>query len=63
MLYLKTKVSLSERFLKSVSEADRVYVLDTGSTDDTVEKLRAGGAVVIEQTIDRGVLTTRVTPP
>lgn len=48
----KNESKFVERFLKSVSEADRVYVLDTGSTDDTVEKLRAGGAVVIEQTID-----------
>lgn len=48
----KNESKFVERFLRSVSEADGVYVLDTGSTDDTVEKLRAGGAVVIEQTID-----------
>ena len=29
-----------------VNEADAVYVTDTGSTDDTVEKLRARGAIV-----------------
>ena len=34
------------RFLASCADADGVYVLDTGSTDDTVEKLRAGGAFV-----------------
>lgn len=35
-----------DEWLKCVSEADVVCVTDTGSTDDTVEKLLSGGAVV-----------------
>ena len=35
----------------SASEADDVCVLDTGSTDDTVEKLRAYGACVAQKVI------------
>ena len=31
--------------MDSASEADDVCVLDTGSTDDTVKKLRARGAL------------------
>jgi tetratricopeptide (TPR) repeat protein len=37
-----------ERFLASAGEADLVLVADTGSTDDTVARLRRGGAVVHE---------------
>ena len=37
--------------MDSASEADWVCVLDTGSTDDTVEKLRARGAVVEQKAI------------
>ena len=48
----KNESKFAERFLKSVSEADGVYVLDTGSTDDTVNKLRAAGAFVTEKTIE-----------
>ena len=36
----------AERFMVSVSEADGVYVLDTGSRDGTAEALRALGAHV-----------------
>jgi glycosyltransferase involved in cell wall biosynthesis len=35
-----------ERFMASVSEADQVFVLDTGSTDKTVQALRDLGAIV-----------------
>lgn len=35
-----------DRFMDSVKEADAVYVLDTGSTDSTVEKLQQRGAIV-----------------
>ncbi len=35
-----------------MSEADTVCVLDTGSTDDTVQKLRARGAIVEQKTIE-----------
>ena len=40
------------RWMDSVSEADEVYVLDTGSTDKTVEKLRKRGANVIVKEIN-----------
>ena len=40
-----------ERWMRSMGEADAVYVLDTGSSDNTVEKLRALGAVVAEERI------------
>ena len=31
------------RWMESMSEADAVYVLDTGSEDDTVQLLREAG--------------------
>lgn len=40
-----------ERWMQSMSEADAVVVLDTGSTDDTVEKLRERGATVVQEEI------------
>ena len=42
----KNESQFVERFMDSMSEADDICVLDTGSTDDTVEKLRARGAHV-----------------
>ena len=47
----KNESAFAARWLKSMSEADGVYVLDTGSTDDTVKILRDGGAIVHEQII------------
>ena len=35
-----------DRWMDSMSEADGVYVLDTGSTDDTVSKLQSRCAFV-----------------
>lgn len=35
-----------DRWMDSMKEADEVVVLDTGSTDDTVQRLRARGALV-----------------
>ena len=35
-----------DKWVESMSEADSIVVLDTGSTDDTVEKLRAHGVYV-----------------
>lgn len=40
-----------ERWMDSMSEADQVVVLDTGSTDDTVARLRACGAQVYMEEI------------
>ena len=42
----KNESQFVERFMDSAAEADDVCVLDTGSTDDTVKKLRARGAHV-----------------
>lgn len=36
----KNESDYVDKFMESMIEADAVYVLDTGSTDDTVEKLR-----------------------
>ena len=42
----KNEEKFVDRWMDSVSEADEVYVLDTGSTDATVEKLKDRGAFV-----------------
>lgn len=47
----KNEAQFAERFMASCTKADGVYVLDTGSTDGTPERLRALGATVYEQTI------------
>ena len=47
----KNESQFVERFMDSMSEADDICVLDTGSTDDTVEKLRARGAHVEQKVI------------
>lgn len=46
----KNESQFVDRWMDSMGAADRVVVLDTGSTDDTVEKLQARGAeVTVEQ--------------
>ena len=47
----KNESQFVDRFMDSMSEADYVCVLDTGSTDDTVERLRSRGAIVGETVI------------
>ena len=42
----KNEEQFAERWMRSMAEADRVVVLDTGSTDRTVPILRAMGAEV-----------------
>lgn len=48
----KNEEQFVDRWMDAVSEADEVVVLDTGSTDHTVEKLRDRGAKVYEEKID-----------
>lgn len=47
----KNEEQFADRWMDSMSEADRIVVLDTGSTDNTVERLRARGAEVTVETI------------
>ena len=48
----KNERAFAARWMQSMREADGVYVLDTGSTDDTVAKLTALGAQVTVERID-----------
>lgn len=48
----KNEEKFVDRWMDAVSEADMVVVLDTGSTDSTVEKLRERGAVVYVEKIN-----------
>ena len=47
----KNEEQFVDRWMDAVSEADLVVVLDTGSTDQTAEKLRSRGALVYEVAI------------
>ncbi len=47
----KNEEKFVDRWMDSAGEADLVVVLDTGSTDDTVERLRARGAIVYNEKI------------
>lgn len=48
----KNESKFVESYVKSMSETDGIYVLDTGSTDDTVEKLRKLGVHVKSEKIN-----------
>ncbi len=47
----KNEEQFVERWMNAVSEADMVVVTDTGSSDETVERLRKRGAIVYRETI------------
>ncbi len=47
----KNEAAFVRRWMDSMGEADHVVVLDTGSTDDSVARLRSLGARVTEETI------------
>lgn len=47
----KNETQFVDRWVDSVQEADEIYVLDTGSSDDTVEKLKKRGVHVTTETI------------
>lgn len=48
----KNEEKFVSRWVESMKEADKIYVLDTGSSDDTVKKLRELGVQVEEKKID-----------
>lgn len=48
----KNEAQFVDRFMDSMDEADWVCVLDTGSDDGTVERLRARGALVGQKRIE-----------
>lgn len=48
----KNESKFVDRFMDSVSEADDVFILDTGSTDDTIDKLKKRGAFVKQEIIE-----------
>lgn len=47
----KNEEKFVKRWYESVKEADNIYVLDTGSTDNTVDKLKELGVNVIVKEI------------
>lgn len=47
----KNEEKFADRWMQSMAEADGVFVLDTGSSDGTAERLRALGAHVAEETV------------
>ena len=47
----KNEEQFVERWMDSMSEADQVVVLDTGSTDESVRRLRDRGALVTEEAV------------
>ena len=48
----KNEEKFVERWMESMDEADAIYVLDTGSTDNTVKKLKQKGAYVKSEIIN-----------
>lgn len=48
----KNEEQFVDRWMDSVSEADEIVVLDTGSTDNTIEKLLSRGATVKTEIIN-----------
>ena len=47
----KNEESFVDRWVDSMSEADEIYVLDTGSTDNTFNKLKERGVKVMKKEI------------
>lgn len=47
----KNEGKFVKRWMRSMAEADAIYVLDTGSEDDTVEQLREAGAIVKQEIV------------
>lgn len=47
----KNESKFIERWVESMKEADEIYVLDTGSTDDSLEKFKSLGVNVTQEVI------------
>ena len=47
----KNEEKFVDRWVDSMAEADKIFVLDTGSTDKTVEKLKKRGVIVKKEII------------
>lgn len=47
----KNEAQFVHRWMDSMSEADQVFVLDTGSTDETANLLRSRGATVVTEVV------------
>ena len=48
----KNEAAFAERWADSMSEADQIVALDTGSEDDTVERLRGKGVAVTAERVE-----------
>ena len=48
----KNESKFIDRWYESIKEADKIFVLDTGSSDDSVSKLKQKGIIVKEEVID-----------
>ena len=48
----KNEEKFVDRWYQSMKEADNIYVLDTGSTDNTVKKLKENGIIVKQEIIN-----------
>lgn len=48
----KNEAKFARRWFNSMSEADKIYVLDTGSSDESVKILKELGAIVKTEVID-----------
>ena len=53
----KNEAKFVDRWMDSMSEADQVVVLDTGSSDGTAEKLKSRGLLCVWKSSRRGGLT------
>ena len=54
----KNEEKFIDRWYESMKEADEIYVLDTGSDDNSVEKLKEKGVNVVVEKINPSVLST-----
>lgn len=53
----KNEEKFVDRWVDSMKEADEIYVLDTGSTDNTIKKLKKLGVKVKRKKLCHGDLT------